>query len=264
MPRIKYLDYEFLMDKAVLQDSLYIVVSGSHAYGWSTLNSDLDLRRVFYPTVRQALSVLFRCKNNFYKDESNGKIVECTEYPIQNFILLLSKGNGNVLDNLFQASNDDLCIVRKDEEVKELQQIVLDEIHDGFRKHFLGYDVSLQKDLSNESRLTKYGKEKLLLNRYRLLLEGIILCEHREVVYNLPRQMKYIDTKYCEDLLNSYLEGKKFHRHNDCISEIEELRKRLESLQLPSYSALPHCLDTWLIDKYSNNFKKRKSYSTLT
>ncbi|RLF03882.1 MAG: hypothetical protein DRJ60_07900 [Thermoprotei archaeon] len=250
MPFFKYLDYKFYFDKIVFKDSLFIVVSGSHAYGWNTENSDLDLVRVFYPTVRQALSVMFRCKNNHFKDKFNNKIVDCTEYPIQNFISLLSKGNGNVLDNLFQSSNNELCIIRQDKEVKELQKIVIDELHDGFRKHFLGYDMSLKKDLSNESRLEKYGMNKLLLSRYRLLQEGIILCEHKEVVYNLLKQMEYIDTKYCEDLLNSYIESRKFYRYKNCIVEIEELRQKLESLQLPKYSGLPYCLDTWLIDKY--------------
>jgi predicted nucleotidyltransferase len=174
--------FTFDIDKLFLKFSLFIVISGSHAYGWNTDASDLDVRHVFAPDIKQALSIFYKCRTKQHKEKHDEGIIEFTTYPIQPFLGLLAKGNGNVLDNLFEATGPPQPVIYADKpKVAQLQKIVLSHLHKGFLMHCTGYDIHLKKDMENETRLERYGREKLLLNRYKILLEGLILANYGEV-----------------------------------------------------------------------------------
>jgi len=250
---MKFDRFNFELKNVIRQDNLFLVVSGSHAYGWNTVKSDLDLRYVYFPKLSHVLSIDFRGKPFEYKEGNNGEI-DCTVYPIQSFLRLLAKGNGNSIDNLFQASGSNSIFYKK-EEVEKLQDIVMRNLHVGVIDHCLGYDESLIKDLNNEVRIARYGKKKLLLCRYKILLEGNILADYGNVVYNLREQQSWIKTKHCIPLLDSYLNTEYIEDYNPQVKEIDKLRFRLkttkESLKLSnSNENLKLQLDSWLLNHY--------------
>ena len=241
--------------------------SRANAYGWSTAKSDLDVRRVFFPDIQQALSCFFSCRTKEHKEKCDRGLIEHTDYPIQVFLRLLAKGNGNALDNLFEATGkpDPKLYVDKPK-VLELQKIVLDHLHLGFLMHCTGYDIHLKKDLENETRLKRYGEQKLLLSRYKILLEGLILAEHKKVVYNLREQHEYIQTNWCLELLECYQTGQPFlggRANQESYREIEQLHYKLakviETINWPAghQSPIDVALDHWLVDYYVP-YKKQK------
>ena len=260
---LKFDKFDFIIDKQCVQNSLLIVISGSHAYGWESYHSDLDIRRVFFPDINQALSVFYRCRT---KQFTQGDI-DITEYPIQDFIRLLAKGNGNALDNLFEVNGPPFphpTFPYDKTKTSELQSIVLEHLHKGFLMHCTGYDTHIVKDMENKTRLERYGEHKLLLNRYKILLEGLILAKYNKVVYNLLKQQDYIKTEHCLSLREEYLalsetQASGYDLHSLCdaaIIEADELHSQLVNETENSGWSTAHqntldiALEHWLIDQY--------------
>jgi len=246
----QYQDFKYYLDKTGIESSLFIAISGSHAYGWNRKDSDLDIRRVYFPNIQEVISSFFQAKPKKYKDN----LVDVTEYPVSHFLKLLSKGNGNCLDNLFEEK-----LYEKSKIVKELQEIVLENIHSGFIQHCLGFYSSLEKDMKNETRLKRYGKEKLMLQSYKILMEGNILGVYKKVVYNIPRQLEYCEMKYCKELLNNYLNYEKSTDNllESCQNEIDFLKMSLlkildETLSIKK-SIIQIPLDRFLRNYYLGN-----------
>lgn len=79
---------------------------GSHLYGTSTPNSDIDLKRIFLPCSRDI--ILQQVKNientqrpKGHKEKNYAGEVECESYSLQKFLDLASKGQTVALDILF-------------------------------------------------------------------------------------------------------------------------------------------------------------------
>jgi predicted nucleotidyltransferase len=223
---VKYKGFEYWIDNSGIQNSLFIAISGSYAYGWSRQDSDLDIRRVYFPALQQMVSPFFQPRPKEYQEKSSR--IDVTEYPINHYLRLLASGNGNSLDNLFEEK-----LYENSKLVKELQNIVLENIHSGYLDHCLGYYQSLVKDMSNETRLKRYGMDKLLLQSYKILMEGIILGLHKEVIYNIPKQLEYIETLFCKELLDNYINYKDSSSklQNDCLNELNHLQIILINLK---------------------------------
>lgn len=258
MTTFKFNGFEFWIDKTHVTDSLLLVVSGSHAYGWETAKSDLDVRHVYFPDIQQALSIFYGARTQQFSRDN----IDHTEYPIKQFLGLLAKGNGNALDNLFEATDKRLGLYVDRQKVKQLQKIVLARLHLGFLQHCTGYDTHLKKDMENETRVKKYGEQKLLLNRYKILLEGLILADHQEIVYNVRKQHEYIPTLWGIEVLETYQAGEPFlgsRASYEAFGEVEQLHYKLaEKIQTikwpPSHqSTLDLRLDHWHVKQYCIN-----------
>lgn len=256
MNSFKFGKFGFWIDKSHIKYILLLAVSGSHAYGWDTEKSDLDVRNVYFPNIQQALSIFYGANTKQFIADN----IDHTEYPIRQFLMLLAKGNGNVADNLFEASDKNLGLYVDTAKVKQLQKMVLSHLHMGFLLHCIGYDTHLKKDMENETRLRKYGKQKLLLNRYKILLEGLILASHGEVVYNVRKQHEYIKTNWCIELLEAYQSGQPFlgsRANQEALREVEQLHNKLAemitSIKWPTsdQSTLDLVLDKWHINHYT-------------
>mgnify|MGYP001612468435 FL=1 len=235
---------------------LFMSISGAHAYGWKTATSDLDVRMTWFPDIKQASSIFYRGRPKEWKDTiEDDKIVDFTSYPIQNFLGLLEKGNGNCLENLFQHK-----LVEKKQLMRSLQKLMLKNLHVGFLKHYLGYSQSLMKDLSIESRLQAYGEQKLLLQAYRVLFSGIVLADYKKVKFNFKQaiEMEKYYVGFFEPILEDYLANHKSKEDNlkQARNTIENLQSVLEQhildgvLPTSDHLGLKVQLDNWLRDYY--------------
>jgi len=202
--RFEYKGSKFdLWDSKYKDSLLFVAVSGSPSYGWDKEDSDIDIRLVWIENILQALAVRYGGKNNHGRTTlENGKVLCVDSKPMGRFLALLVKGNGNCLENLFQThlhSNEKL--------VKEIQQLTMDNLHISFLKHFAGYAMNLQKDMTIPSRLEKFGIQKQILSALRILRAGLILGEYKQVVPNIKEQQKYHYSNYQFTILYDYLDG---------------------------------------------------------
>lgn len=238
---------EMINEKYVKNNCLFICVSGSHSFGWAKKTSDLDLRFVFFPQLGQIVSPFFK----YHTVSRIEKDVDITEYPVDHYLQLLCKGNGNAVDNLFEPK-----LAEQKEHVQSLQEIVKDSIHRGFIAHCLGYSCAIKKDFVIPSRLERYGVEKLLLCRYRVLLQGFNLLQGN-IEYNLPRLLKTCDTQNCAEVLASYISDKETDVEliASAIEETSVLHDRLSHLL--ECSKLPHSERSLLISKLDRWIKQQ-------
>lgn len=196
-------EFEYSGFKFIFQDTnnyLFASISGSHAFGWNSKSSDLDIRVVNIPILPMYVDPFHKIKTTEWESWKVNNI-DAVCYPITIFLGLLAKGNGNTLDNLFEEKIFD----SNKTATKDLQDIVKNHLHKGFLYHCIGYSQCVKNDLKVEQRIIKYGYAKLLCERYRELLKGMLLCEGK-IEYNLPKMMEQIPVKFADTLLDSIKE----------------------------------------------------------
>jgi len=254
---LKFRDYEIPVESKCAEGTLFIAISGSHAFGWDNKNSDLDIIFVEFIPMEQLVSPFYRHTTR----QRQCGIYDKHMYPIQDYLRLLAKGNGNALDNLFEPK-----IYQKENLVKSLQAVVKEELHIGFIDHCLGYALSIRKDLFNQSRLAKYGAAKLLLTRYRVLLQGMLILDGK-IEYNLVNMDKLFKGKYLiSDILSLYLNNISDNSIFDKgIQETDTLQIELvdkkSKCKLPHYnqSTIKIALNRWIVKYYLKGGKYERS-----
>jgi hypothetical protein len=247
-----YANFKFSLD--IENDgTLFVAVSGAHAYGWPSESSDLDLRIVWRPSLWQSMSLFSKPRTT--NTQSNN--LDITRYPLNEYLRLLAKGNGNAAENLFQVK---LYVgAGRFDPIGDLQELVLNNLHDAFLKHYAGYWVSLEKDINNTSRLERYGLAKLLLQGYRVLRTGLILTKQKVFAYSLQSQQKVLKSKVQEKILGGYYQKKipTDALQEKAMAELEVYADNLKYaidygvLQSESESALPVLLEEWYREQYS-------------
>ncbi|KKK50523.1 hypothetical protein LCGC14_3124180, partial [marine sediment metagenome] len=113
---------------------LYLVVSGSHAYGTSTRGSDVDARGVFMPPWRALLGLR---PVELLQSEADDLVL----HSARKFVRLCAQGNPNVLDWLFVP--DDCVVVSEtafDEHVLgDRHRFLTRRLHARFRGYAQGH-----------------------------------------------------------------------------------------------------------------------------
>ena len=105
-------EYDFLRTNKDLSQIIYLVMSGSHAYGTSVPNSDIDLRGVLIEP-KKCLYGLQAFEQ--YEDLPSDTVI----YGLKKFISLLSKANPNTIELL---GVDEECIVKMTARGKMLRE----------------------------------------------------------------------------------------------------------------------------------------------
>jgi len=251
--RFKYDRFSFWLDSKSIQNTIFVAVSGSHAFGWSTDKSDLDVRIAWIPNLAQAVSPFYKAKTEQFF--LYGREIDVTQYPIQTFVSLLERGNGNCIENLFQFKlyhQPFLCSV--------LQRIIMDNLHQGILRHYLGYCNSLIRDLAVPARVLHYGRTKLLLNAYRCALLALAIEKDNIIVSNIRILAKkhYSDNQiFIDSLLKNNEEGERVEiDYSKVTREVFALRNELSTTlarsRLPKvgFSQVP--LDRFVVSLYQN------------
>jgi len=214
--------------------TLFVAISGADSFGWKKPDSDLDLIYVKFSDLSKVISPFFSPRTT---QRITGKLDEHF-YPVEKYLGLLVEGNCNVLDNLFEPK-----LYQRTRLVKSLQKIVINNLHVGFIDHCLGYSKHLKKDLSNPVRIAKYGKPKLLLNRYRIVLQGFTLTSlgYNRIQYNLRDLLRnsVMQVSHGESLLDSYLHHSSEKYYRLLIPKAEEEVEMLDRI-LQSYRSNEH------------------------
>lgn len=249
----KYRNFEFEYPSKYVKDLLFVAVSGSHAYGWSREDSDVDFRYVWMEDLLQAVSIFNRGRTKHHIEES----MDVTAYSLRSYLRLLTKGNGNALENLYQEH-----LIEHKDLVDKLKIMTMANLHKGFLKHYLGYLGNEKKDMKVPSRLKKFGIQKLILTGIRLGRAGIILAKHKKVVYNLQEQDKYHASKMYRWILDDYLKGKESSKKNikEALEELDrlevELKKYIDGVSWsPTFPSIVY--DTFLAEYYRGEIVKQ-------
>lgn len=157
--------------------SLFWTVSGSHLYGFSSVDSDIDLRGAYAAPLATLVGLRQPADTREAKDVLAGREVESVAHEVGKYLRLLAKHNGYVLEQIFSP-----LVVHGADFLGRLRPIAKRCVTTGCHRHYRGFLQTIRGQFEKEAA----KKAKTLLYAYRVVLTGIHLLETGEVEPHLP------------------------------------------------------------------------------
>ena len=148
-------EYSFLKTNSDLQDVIYLVLSGSRAYGTSTENSDYDLRGVLLEKPKYLFGL-----DTFeqFEDLPSDTVI----YGLKKFASLLAKGNPNVLELLGVEEESIVLMTEQGKMIRDNQGLFLSKrITNTFGNYALAQLRRLQNALCKDSYTNEMQQQHL-------------------------------------------------------------------------------------------------------
>jgi predicted nucleotidyltransferase len=212
---------------------MFVTLSGSHLYGFSSPDSDFDLRGVHILPVRQVIGLHEARETIDFIKMYDGLEIDLATHDIRKFFKLLLGKNGNALECIYSP-----LVVHTTPEHEELKALAMRCVTRYYAYHYLGF-------ANNQIKL--YHKEephriKPLLYIYRVILTGTHLMLTGQLEPNLLRLNETFKLTYIPDLIarkqasaeRALLEGADLAFHEvETARLLGELEKSLEKSVLP-------------------------------
>jgi uncharacterized protein len=171
---------------------LFATISGAHLYGFSSPDSDYDLRGVHILPLKAVLSLTLGQETIEVSNLQEGLDLDLVTHDIKKFFTLLLKRNGYVLEQLYSP-----LMVSTTPEHEELKAIAVHCITRHHSHHYLGFAHTQWHLLCKQPQ----ARVKTLLYLYRVLLTGIHLMQTGEVEANLVTLNQRFQLPYLKDLI---------------------------------------------------------------
>ncbi|NJK68477.1 MAG: nucleotidyltransferase [Microcoleus sp. CSU_2_2] len=177
---------------------LFATVSGSHLYGFPSVDSDFDLRGVHILPLPEVVGLILGRETLEVSEVREGLELDLVTHDIKKFFDLLLRRNGYVLEQLYSP-----LIVYTTPEHEELKAIASSCITKHHSHHYLGFAQTQWKLFEKE----RPRRVKPLLYVFRVLLTGIHLIQTGEVEANLVKLNEKFQLSYIPDLIAIKLGG---------------------------------------------------------
>lgn len=223
---------------------LFATVSGAHLYGFSSPDSDFDLRGAHILPIAKLIG--FEVQDETIEVSKIDKTIELdmVSHDIKKFFSLMLKPNGYVLEQLYSP-----LIVHTSSEHDELKELGKGCITVHHSHHYLGFSANQWKLFEN----LETKKVKPLLYVFRVLLTGIHLMRTGQIEANLGILNQQFKLSYIEELINYKANSReKATLPNNDIKfyggEYQRLRKILEEETAISKLPMSHNIKPALED----------------
>ncbi len=171
---------------------LFATLSGSHLYGFSSPDSDYDLRGVHVLPVQDVIGLKTGPETLEVSDDCDGLELDLVTHDVKKFFGLLLKRNGYVLEQLYSP-----LIIHTTPEHGELKAIAQHCITRHHAHHYLGFAQTQWRLFAKENP----PRVKPLLYTYRVLLTGIHLMRTGAIEANLIALNQDFQLSYLADLI---------------------------------------------------------------
>lgn len=203
---------------------LFVTLSGSHLYGFSSPDSDVDLRGVHVLPVREVVGLHEGKETIDFIKMHEGLEVDLVTHDVRKFFKLLLGKNGNVLECIYSP-----LVVHTSPEHEELKALAMRCVTRYYASHYLGFASSQIKLYRKDNP----HRVKPLLYIYRVILTGLHLMRSGELEPNLVHLNAHVQLSYIPDLIarkqaggeQGLLEGADLAFHE---AEIQRLLAELE------------------------------------
>lgn len=213
---------------------LFVTLSGSHLYGFSSPDSDYDLRGVHVLPVREVIGLREGKETIDFIKMYDGLEIDLATHDVRKFLKLLLGKNGNILECIYSP-----LVVYTTPEHEELKALAMRCVTRYYAYHYLGFA---------NSQIKLYNKEnphrvKPLLYIYRVILTGLHLMRTGELEPNLVHLNESAQLAYIPDLIarkqaggeHGLLEGADLAFHDIEMKRLlAELEGSLEKSVLPT------------------------------
>lgn len=212
---------------------LFVTLSGSHLYGFSSPDSDYDLRGVHILPVRDVIGLSEGKETVDFIRTYDGLEIDLVTHDIRKFLKLLLGKNGNVLEAIYSP-----LVLFTTPEHEELQALAMRCVTRYYAYHYLGFANSQLKLFLKESP----RRVKPLLYLYRVILCGLYLMRTGQLEPNLVHLNGEFKLPYIPELIerkqagaeHSLLEDTDLTFHQEEIAHLlKELEESLKTSVLP-------------------------------
>lgn len=232
---------------------LLAAVTGSHQYGFSSVDSDYDVRGCYIEPLDTFLTLGYPRQVLEKTQVVDGLEIDLVLFDIRKFLQLLLAGNGNVLEALYSP----LHIVEDGLWLPKLRGIASLAVSKRTIHHYLGFADSIWTKFVGKPE----KRVKELLYVYRTLLTGLYLADAGILLANLPLLAKYYKCSWLQELIDKKVNGTEkmiedFSEWFDFYEgQYQQLRERLEEA-IENDGILPSPHSKQLIDagRYADEF----------
>jgi len=172
--------------------ALFWTVSGSHLYGFPSVDSDIDLRGCFLAPVRSLIGLKSPPDMVDPKGMLAGLEVEAVSHEVGKYLRLLCKHNGYVLEQIFSP-----LVVSGAEFLAKLRPLAARCVTKLCYHHYRGFLATQRKLMDKEPVV----RAKTLLYAYRVVMTGVHLLETGEVESHLPTLNERFRVPYIPELI---------------------------------------------------------------
>lgn len=222
---------------------LLLAVTGSHHYGFSSPDSDIDLKGIHAAPTEALLGLEKVVEAHDALEVFEGTECDLTTHEISLALRLLLRGNGNMLERIFSPFQ-----VVETDALGPLRALARGSLSKRVVDHYGGYFRGMCKEHEREPTV------KSLLYTFRVVLSGIHLLRTGEVVAHLPTLLGIHPLPGVAELIARKVNG----REKDAISDgapyralwpsLEaELQAALAASPLPDEPANTDEIEAWLV-----------------
>ena len=222
---------------------LLLAVTGSHHYGFSSPDSDIDLKGIHAAPTEALLGLGKVVEAHDALEVFEGTECDLTTHEISLALRLLLRGNGNMLERIFSPFQ-----VVETDALDSLRLLARGSLSKRVVEHYGGYFRGMCREHEREPTV------KSLLYTFRVALTGIHLLRTGQVVAHLPTLLEVHPLPGVPELVARKVNG----REKDAMSDgapykalwpsLEaELRAALAQSPLPDEPANSDEIETWLV-----------------
>lgn len=150
--------------------ALFWTISGSHLYGFPSVDSDIDLRGCFLAPLRAIVGLRQPAETVEPKGEFEGREVEAVSHEVGKYLRLMCKHNGYVLEQVFSP-----LVAFGADFLARLRPLAAKCVTKHCHNHYRGFLHTQRKLFEKE----EVKRAKTLLYAYRVALTGVHLLETR-------------------------------------------------------------------------------------
>ncbi len=225
---------------------LFAAVSGAHLYGFSSSDSDVDLRGAFVLPLRDVLCLREPKETITITRMHAGLEIDWVAHDVRKFAQLMTRRNGYVLEQLYSP-----LVVAGGDWLDELREIGRGCIVRYLYHHYRGFAHSQLELLSKPEATIKE-----LLYAYRVLLTGIHVLQTGEIEANLVRLDEHFKISGVDGLIvrkvtgteKGRLEPADLKTHQPRLIQLEtQMAEAFERSTLPDEPTTFDALDDYVV-----------------
>jgi len=224
---------------------LFVTISGAHLYGFSSPDSDFDVRGCHLLPLSSVLSMAPQQETIEHSGIEEGREIDLVSHDAAKFFRLMLKKNGYVMEQVFSP-----IVVLGGPDLEELREIAQGCITRHIYHHYRGFFENQMAMFEKEP----LKKAKTLLYAYRVLLTGIHVLRSGEIEANLPKLLEGYPQSGVTELMAAKVKEKAGVGAADLQSHLkaldglkERLVKGFEESTLPEEPRRGGDLDRFLV-----------------
>jgi hypothetical protein len=236
------------------KDFLFITLSGAHIYGFSSPDSDYDLRGAHIFPLNELFTLKKIEKTFELSTIYEEKEVDMVSHEIEKYFSFVARGNnGYVMEQIFSP-----IVIYETPYFHELKNLSSKFICKLLYHHYRGFAGNQMKIIEKQEE----PKAKSFLYLYRVLMTGINVLKHGIIETDITKLNKDFNFEFIPELIERKIKEKSKIKKEETefyIKKVEFMEKEMEKAY--NESKLPNYPDSKDFEKLDNLLFEIRMYT---